>query len=104
MDLIDHLKTVEPIQYVYGVVAVVGGMARYFNNFANGQPFSFRLFLASTFVSGFSGWMFALIGVSMNMPQSILFIMAGTGGFFGDQAMKYAFEYVTSKVPPKTTV
>lgn len=91
------LKAVEPIQFAYGIIATIGGVARYLTSFANGTPFSFTIFLASAFVAGFSGWMFALMGASMHLPQSILFIMAGTGGFMGDQSMKFIVEWLQKK-------
>ena len=83
---------------IYGAVAVAGGVARYLKGFTDGTPFDWKIFLASAFVSGFSGYMFALMGESMNMPDSVLFIMAGVGGFFGDQTMKLVYEWSKSKV------
>lgn len=87
-----------PIEIIYGLFAVAGGIARYLNGYANGQSFHFGIFLASAFVAGFSGYMFALVGMSLNMPQGLLFMMAGTGGFFGEQTMKLIFEYIQKKV------
>ena len=95
-----HLKEV-PLQVVYGTVAVVGGIARYLNSYSTGMPFSFRLFAASVFVSGFSGYMFSLVGLSLSLPQTFIFIMAGTGGFMGAQTMTLVTEYVQSKTNPK---
>ncbi len=96
---IAHNLPIEPAQFVYGFVAICGGVARYLNGVSIGTTqFSFGLFFASTFASGFSGYIFALIGVSMQLPTTILFIMAGTGGFFGDQAMKLVMEFVQTKV------
>lgn len=89
---------IEPIQFIYGCVAMCGGVARYLNGVASGvTTFSFGIFFASTFVSGFSGYMFALLGGTMTLPQNIVFIMAGTGGFFGDQTMKLILEYIQNK-------
>lgn len=93
------IKTVEPIQYVYGLVAIIGGVARYLNSYAMGQThFSGGVFVASAFVAGFSGWMFAIMGTSMHLPQEMVFIMAGTGGFFGDQTMKLIMEWIQGKI------
>jgi hypothetical protein len=82
---------------LYGAIAVFGGIARYLNEYANGEKFKISIFLASAFVAGFSGWMFALVGESMQMPQPMLFIMAGVGGFFGEQTMKLILEWVNKK-------
>lgn len=97
MDMSDFIKNFPP-QAFYMMVAVVGGVARYLNSFANGNvPFKLSIFLASAFVAGFSGLMFALVGDSLSMPNPIPHIMAGVGGFFGDQTMKLVMEYVSKK-------
>ena len=89
---------------IFSSIAVVGGIARYLNGYVNGVPFRFAAFCASTFVSGFTGYMLALVGLAMQFPEPILFIMAGTGGFLGDQAMKLVTEFLSGKigVPPPT--
>ena len=91
-------KLLDPIHFVYGTVAIVGGVARYLVGIKEGVPFKFTIFIASAFVAGFSGWMFANIGISMQMPSTIVFIMAGTGGFMGEQTMKLVAEWVSKKV------
>lgn len=96
MDFLNNLK-IDPIQFVYGGVAVCGGIARYLNSYTTGQPFNIGIFVASVFVSGFSGYMFSLVGLSLTMPDTFVFIMAGVGGFMGDQTMKLVAEFVQSK-------
>ena len=86
-----------PVEVLYGFVAIAGGVARYLNGYVTGQKFKLSIFLASAFVAGFSGYMFALLGESMQMPQGWLFMMAGVGGFFGEQTMKFIMEIVTKK-------
>jgi hypothetical protein len=87
-----------PIQGLYAFVAAIGGVARYLNSYKNGQVhFSVSIFIASAFVSGFSGLMFALLGTSMALPSPLPYIMAGVGGFFGDQTMKFIMEYLSKK-------
>lgn len=87
-----------PIEFVYGIIAVAGGCARYLNSYAQGKKFSFSVFVASVFVAGFSGYMLALLGTSMNLPSVFPNIMAGVGGFFGDQTMKLILERFTEKL------
>ncbi len=94
LDKISHF----PIEFGLVVVAIAGAIARYLNGYVGGKPFQLRMFLASVFASGFSGVIFGFIGISMNLPDIILFVMAGTGGFFADQAMKFALEFVSKKV------
>jgi len=87
-----------PITIVYGVIAVCGGIARYLSSYVNGQPFRLTIFIASAFVAGFSGWMFALLGQSLSMPTPLLYAMAGVGGFSGEQTMKLIVEYLTNRL------
>lgn len=93
----DHLKDI-PVQAFYVLIAGLGGMARYLNSFKDGHAhFSLAIFFASAFVAGFSGLMFALLGDSLALPNPIPHIMAGVGGFFGDQTLKFIMEYLTKK-------
>ena len=92
----DFFKQI-PVEIVFAALAVFGGVARYLNGFTHGEPFKFSIFIASAIVAGFSGYMFALLGVTMSIPHEMLFVMAGTGGFFGEQTMKYVLEVVTKK-------
>lgn len=87
-----------PTEALIVILAVGGGVSRYLNGYLNGVPFRFLAFVSSTFVSGFSGYMFALLGISMNFPGPILFMLAGCGGFFGDQTMKLVMDFVTNKI------
>mgnify|MGYP001583618661 CR=1 FL=1 len=88
---------IDPVTFIYGAIAVCGGVARYLRGYVDGAPFSIRIFFASAFVSGFGGWMFAVLGESISMPHALLFVMAGVGGLFSDQTMKFIFEYVQGK-------
>lgn len=99
----EFLKEI-PIYLIYVLIAVVGGMARYFNSFADGKiPFKLSIFFASAFAAGFSGMMFALLGDSFMLPNPLPHIMAGVGGFFGEQTMKLVLEYTAGRVGSKTT-
>lgn len=94
---LDHLKDI-PVQVIYIVVASVGGMARYLNGYIGDKKFSVPILLASAFMAGFSGLMFALVGDSLHLPNPMPHIMAGVGGFFGDQTLKLVLEYVSRNV------
>lgn len=88
-----------PIELIYGMLAVAGGIARYLNGYVvGGEKFKFTILLASAFVAGFSGFMFALIGESLDLPVVMTHIMAGIGGFFGEQTLKLVFEIVQKKI------
>lgn len=86
------------LEIIYGVLATIGGIARYLNEYNQTGKFAVKHFIASTIVSGFSGYMFALLGLSLDLPQPFLFMMAGTGGFMGEQALKFVSEYVSGKI------
>lgn len=87
-----------PIELMLSLVAIFGGAARYLSGYREGIPFKLGMFLASIFVSGFSGLIFGFLGISMNMPTPILFIMAGSGGFFADQTMKLVMEWISKRI------
>jgi len=74
-----------------------GGIARYLNSYKTGHTFKLSIFFASAFVAGFSGYMFALIAETLHLPTPFPHVFAGVGGFFGDQAMKFIWEYLTTK-------
>lgn len=93
----DHLKDI-PVHVLYVFLAMFGGIARYLESYADGKKFSLTIFVASAFVAGFSGLMFALVGDSLSLPNPMPQIMAGVGGFFGDQTMKLILEYVSRNV------
>jgi hypothetical protein len=90
----DFLRTL-PIEIMFVLIASFGGVARYLNGYTNGAPFKFSVFLASALVAGFSGWMFALFGHTMGLSHELLYVMAGTGGFFGEQSLKFLMEHFT---------
>jgi len=92
----DFLKNL-PVELVFVSIAFFGGVARYLNGYTNGVPFKLSVFIASGVVAGFSGYIFALFGKSMQLPLEMLFVMAGVGGFFGEQTMKFIMEQVTDK-------
>ncbi len=87
-----------PIEIIYGTIAVMGGVARYLDGYINGGKFRFSVFLASAVVAGFSGFMFALLGESLNLPNAMKSVMAGVGGFFGEQTLKFIMEIIQRKV------
>lgn len=87
-----------PVEVIYGSVAIAGGIARYLNGYVNGERFKLRILVASAIVAGFSGIMFALLGETINLPSQMVHMMAGVGGFFGDQTLKFIMEYTQKKV------
>lgn len=86
------------VEYIYVGLAFTGGMARYLNNYISGKPFSLSMLLASSIISAFSGLMFSLLGSALDMPINIQFMMAGLGGYFGDQTMKLLLEILKNKI------
>ncbi len=87
-----------PLELSYGFVAIIGGSARYFQSYTNTGIFSISMFFANVFISGFSGWMFALLGLSWSLPPQMLLMMAGVGGFMGTGAIDLVVRYLSQKV------
>jgi hypothetical protein len=89
-----------PPELFYVFLAVMGGVARYLYGFINGQQFDIRIFGASAIVAGFSGYIFLLLGIHMEVSIPMQGIMSGLGGFFGDQTMKLVLEMWKNKFLP----
>lgn len=86
-----------PVEIIYGIGAVAGGVARYLKSYVSGEKFKLSIFTASAFIAGFSGLMFALLGETMGVPVTMIHVMAGIGGFFGDQTLKFIMESITKR-------
>ena len=72
---------------LFVVLATCGGVARYLQEYTRGRLFSIALFCAYAFIGGFSGYMFSqAMGLWEPKWSSVA---AGTGGFFGAEAMKF---------------
>jgi hypothetical protein len=84
-------------EFIYVLIAVMGGVARYLYNYINGQKFRLSVFLASAVVAGFSGSMFLLWGIYIGAGPALQGVMAGMGGFFGEQTMKLILELWTQR-------
>lgn len=76
-------------EWLYSIIAAVGGAARYLNLYLTTGQFLWPYFLANVLISGFSGLMFALMGKSMNMPIEFLYVCAGVGGFMGTNTLEW---------------
>jgi len=87
-----------PIELIWGIIAISGGIARYLNSYITGHKFKLSIFIASALVAGFSGYMFALLGETLVLPANMTHVMAGVGGFFGEQTMKLILESIKKKV------
>lgn len=98
----DDLKHHIPPQFVYVILAGAGGIARYLSAYEkrNGK-FAWGALFVAGFVSGFSGYMFALLGISTSMPQPMIYMLAGIGGFMGENALRFMAEYLMDKFKNK---
>lgn len=90
-----------PVEILWGILAICGGVARYLNGVIEGRPFSIGVFFASVFISAFSGYMFALFGKTLQLGDMMVYMMAGLGGFFGEQTLKLIMESVSRRVATK---
>jgi len=86
------------LELIYIAIATVGGVARYLNSYQQTGKFVLGMFLASCFVSGFSGYMGALVMSSLDMPLQVVYIAAGIGGFMGEQALKFITDWLVKKI------
>lgn len=70
-------------------MAAVGGIARYLHLYLNEGDFAWRHFVAHTFVSAFSGYMFYQFAVNvLGFDDNIIPVVAGLGGWMGVESLK----------------
>jgi len=87
-----------PLYLIMSAIATFGGIARFANDYQKGKASSWRLFFASIFFSAFSGLIFGLLGIALNLPEPLIFAMTGTGGYFADQSLKLVMEFVSRNI------
>ena len=80
------------------VIAIVGGVAKYFSDYYKGNPFNWKMFLAKLTVCGFVGFLFSLI---FNIyATEWRFVASALGGYVGTEildASVFAFVKSTGK-------
>lgn len=87
-----------PTEIFYIALAGVGGIAKYLSTYKqiNGR-FAWGALLVASIVSGFSGYMFALFASSLQLPQQIVFMFAGMGGFMGEHALRLLGDFISNR-------
>lgn len=93
------IRSIDPLNFVFGMIAMCGSAARYLAEYKHGIPFKIGLFGASLFVGGFSGWLFAQIALSLGWSLNMVFVAAGSGGIMGERAIDFIIKYITRKLP-----
>lgn len=86
-----------PLEAALVIIAIFGGTARYLNGYVNGQGFKFTVFVSSVIVSGFGGLMFGWLGTTLNFSSPMLLMMAGMGGYFSEQTLKFIYEIIKTR-------
>lgn len=77
--------------------AMAGGVARHLDAYLRGGEFpSIKLLIANAVVSGFSGYMVAL--VAMRVAPDWAFIAAGIGGYLGTQGLDWVAATLKGRV------
>lgn len=88
-----------PPEFVYVMIAAIGGTARYLNIYLNEGTFAWRHFIAHVIVSSFSGYMFYHFAVDiMGAPETYISVIAGMGGWMGVEALKMLEIYLKKKL------
>lgn len=91
-----------PTEIAYVVLAAAGGVSRYLFIYINEGSFAWRHFIAHTFISCFSGYMFYLFGANvLGVSEGGVAIIAGMGGWMGVEALKLLESFIRSKFKTK---
>ena len=88
------------VSLLFAVLAAAGGIARYLQEFTRGftrgKLFSLAVFCSFAFIGGFSGSMTAE-AMKLIRPEWA-YVAAGTGGFFGVEAMRFLLDMLRRKL------
>lgn len=97
------LFTKIPAEVAYVAIAAVGGISRYLFQYLNNEgSFAWGHFIAHTFISCFSGYMFFLFGANvLNMQDGGVSILAGMGGWMGVEALKLLEVFIRNRIDHK---
>lgn len=87
-----------PPEWVYALLAMVGGAARYLNMYLVTGKFQWGNLVANIIISGFSGFIFGLVANTMALPQTMSLVFAGVGGFMGSNALEFLSAQVTKRM------
>lgn len=84
-----------PTELFYIGLAIAGGVAKYLSSYKEKHgKFAWGALVVASVISGFSGYMFALFASSLQLPEQIVFMFAGMGGFLGEYGLRFLGEYV----------
>lgn len=90
-----------PTEVAYVFIAAAGGVSRYLFLYLNEGTFAWRHFIAHTFISCFSGYMFFLFGQNIiGLENGGVSILAGMGGWMGVEALKMLESFIRTKYSP----
>jgi len=92
-----------PPEVLYVIIAAAGGISKYLNEYlGGGTAFRFSMMISHIIVSGFSGFIFALVAEHMNFSPRLVYVCAGVGGFMGAATIDYIRYFLSSRFsPPK---
>lgn len=86
-------------EIIWAILAVLGGIAKYFDKYLKGQEtFTVLRMVSNMFVSGFTGYMTAQFFLLMYPTWAL--IGAGIGGYAGTQMLDLIVEFLKFKVKP----
>lgn len=85
------------LEFLWVGFAMVGGIAHHLDAYLRGGDFpSFRMFIANAVVSGFSGYMMAL--VALRVAPDWAYISAGIGGYLGTQGIDFVASVMRGRI------
>lgn len=101
----DHITLITKIMEYKGInlllvaLSVAGGIAKNAKTYLDTGEFTIAKLFANILLAGFAGVMFAYAGSALNLPNNVLYIFAGIGGFMGHESIDYLYEkFVKTRV------
>ena len=86
-----------PVEVIYSVLAAAWGIARYMQTYIRTWQFQTSFFVATVFISIFSGLMFGKFAWVLGIEEEFWYIFAWMGGFMGTRALDFIEDFIKQK-------
>lgn len=85
-------------QIIIAIIATLGGIARYLNDYMNGAKFVLLMFVVNAIVSCFTGLIFGLLATGWGLDQHYVWAISGIGGSWGFHGIVFLRQVIAAQV------